>query len=217
LDVQRGGIIVEGLPVRTSVLGKIGIVAALVFLTPFLAGPIIGFTVSLFSVAVTLILTVLGLALTGLLMLLPFVLIGWLVQLSWRAVQGGGPPGREAGSNPVKTLIGTMASLVRRAFLLVGGLTRWTRTRLAALAQFLWENVLGKARFVAGILFEMGCGLILGVMLGVFACLHVPHLPHQEEIVFLGGALGAFLGVLVGIARSGPAEEPALDQSPNRL
>jgi hypothetical protein len=197
------------MPFRTSVLGKVGVVAVVVVLTPFLAGPILSLTVSLFSMAVALILTVLGLALTGLLMLLPFVLIGWLVQLSWRIVRGGGLPGSGAGSNPVTTLLRTMGSLVQRAFFLVGALTHWTRMRLVALGQFLWENVLGKARFVAGVFFEMACGLILGVMLGALACLNAAHLPHHEELVLLGGALGTFLGFLVGIMRSGPAEEPA--------
>jgi hypothetical protein len=110
------------------------------------------------------------------------------------------------------------ARLIRRAILLVRSLSRWTRVQLSGFGRFLWENVFGKARFVVGVCFEIVCGLTLGVMLGTFASLNsASPLLHPETLVFVGGALGAFLGFLIGIARSGPADEVILDQAPNRL
>ncbi len=172
------------------VIGKIGYFAAIGFLAILLAGPVLG----LLSVVLSITLAIFSAALTVFIVILPFVIVGFVIM----APIEGALTGR-----PVQW--SRLGDMCRGLWLKIWGLTWWFWKKLIGFLHFLRRKMAALLIYARVVFWEVICGALVGAFLGGMVALHDLDKPE----ILIGALIGAILGAVVGASRM-EIKEPAL-------
>ncbi len=175
------------------VLGKIGYFAAIGFLAILLAGPVLG----LLSVVLSIALAIFSAALTVFIVILPFVIVGFVIM----APIEGALTGR-----PVQW--SRLGDMCRGLWLKIWGLAWWFWKKLLGSLHFFRRKMAALSIYVRVVFWEVVCGALVGAFLGGMVALHDLDKPE----ILIGALIGAILGAVVGTSRM-EIKEPALGSS----
>jgi len=172
------------------VLGRIGYFALIGLLAILLAGPVLG----LLSVLVSIALAIFSAALTVFIVLVPFIIVGFVVMAPIEGALTG---------KPIEwSRLGDMCKGLWRH---IWSLTWWSWKKLIGCLHFLRRKMAALLIYVRVVFWEAVCGALVGAFLGGMVALHDLDKPE----ILIGAFIGAVLGAVVATSRL-ELQEPAL-------
>jgi hypothetical protein len=174
--------------------------AMLGFLAVLLIGPVI----AILGVVVSLVVTVLSVLVGVFAALLPLIIIGFLIYLPFHVFDV-----RTSGRKLGRVTRRVFDTLVTKPAECSGRLVRQT----AAVLPAVWHKTRGIGWAIGGIFLEMMAGaVVLGALTALMFQLN-PQLRYEGQ-VGIAAAIGAMLGLMIGIRNHWPSAEEATAPTP---
>jgi hypothetical protein len=175
--------------------------AMLGFLAVLLIGPVI----AILGVVVSLVVAVLSVLIGVFSAILPFIVIGFLIYLPFHVFDLQTTGWRKLG----RVTRRVFDTLVTKPAEYSGRLVR----RTAAVLPAVWHKTRGIGWAIGGIFLEMMAGaVVLGALTALMFQLN-PHLRYEGQ-VGIAAAIGAMLGLMIGIRNHWPTAEEATVPTP---
>jgi hypothetical protein len=162
----------------------------------FLSGPVL----ALLSLLLALTLSLFAL-------MLPWVLLGLVFWVPFRALSRGS---RAAWQDMRENTRG----LCRKAVVLPVRTGVHVYSHVAQLGKRTGDRVYGASRFAGAVIVEALSGALVGALIGALFLTIGGMAPHPQTLpMVLGAAIGGFLGVVVGVSRAGWTKESLANQA----